>query len=206
VASGDLTTSANVRTFLGIPSDQTEMNTLMAALITGASAAIKRYTGREFSPQTAAGTARKFRYFGGGYMPFAPYDADTVTAVSIDTDGDSPLTLTEDEDFYLLPRESEFGVYTGMELRGMNPASRTSGVQHRPWRQVTVTGTWGFASIPTEVATACEMLVAWWYRQQSSIPGNDLAGEGDRFGPSAWPTAVRQLLAPYRITSFGAGA
>jgi hypothetical protein len=187
-------------------SSQTDMDTELTALITQASAAIKRYTQREFAPQTAAGVARKFRYYGGGALWFSSegaYDAAAVTAVSIDTETSSPLALTVDEDYFLFPRNAPNGVYEGMELRNMSPQGRHSGVDYRPWRQVTVTGTWGFASVPDDVELAAQMQVAYLYRQHSSVPGRDLSGEGERFGPMAWAPGVVQLLAPYRIYGTG---
>jgi hypothetical protein len=75
----------------------------------------------------------------------------------------------------------------------------------KPWREVTVTGTWGFAAIPADVVAAANMLVAFWWRNQSTVPGQSLNGEGDRYGPVSMPSAVLQILAPYRVIGFGYG-
>jgi hypothetical protein len=180
------------------------MDTTLEDLITTASYAVKRYTGRQFSDAGTPASAKIFDYYGGGFLPFAPFDLQTLTSVQIDTDGSSPTTLTEDDDFFLKPVDKRDGVWEGMQLRGLSPSEQTT-QDYRPSREVTVTGVWGMPSVPSEVAMATRMLVGWWYRQHSAPPGNELRGEGDRFGPVAWPTGVLQLLAPYRVASVGIG-
>ena len=206
MAAGDLTTLAEVRAFLRLSDpSQTDMDTLLTALITQASAAIKRYTMREFTA-TASGTARKFRYFGGGTLWFhseGPYDLQSASSVTIDSETASPQTLTVDEDYFLVPRNAPLGVYEGMELRNLAPYGRSSANDYRPWRQVTVTGTWGMASVPDDVELACQMQVAYLYRQHSTVPGRDLGGEGERFGPMMWAPGVVQALSPYRVIGTG---
>lgn len=205
MATGDLTSLANVRSFLRIPDAQTSSDTLLTTLVSQASRAIKKHTGRDFAPDETGSVARVFHYYGGGLLYFTPFDCRTVTAVSIDTDTDGPLTLTVDDDYTLLPVTVPDGVYECMELKGQYAGSRQANGL-KSWREVTVTGTWGFASVPADIAVAANMLVAFWYRQHSAVPGSDLAGEGDRFGPVNMPTGVMQLLAPYRVVGFGLGA
>lgn len=207
MAAGDLTTLAEVRAFMRLSdSSQTDMDTELTALITQASAAIKQYTMREFIA-TSAGTVRKFRYFGGGTLWFhleGAYELQSATAVSIDSETGSPQTLTADSDYFLLPRNGTTGgTYTGMELRNLGPSSRSSDRDYRPWRQVSVTGTWGMASVPDDVELACQMQVAYLYRQHSSVPGRTLENDGERFGPMYWAPGVVQALSPYRVHSTG---
>lgn len=209
MAQGDLTSLANVREFLRIPDTKTEMDDLLTTFVTQASATIKRHTGREFQAESTASATRVFAYRGGGRLYFAmdgPRDLRTATLVEIDTDTDDPTTLVADSDYYLFPRGGgSGGVYEHMELRGFEPASKLSGDVVKPWREVQITGTWGWATVPAEVIAAANMLVAFWYRQHSAVPGNDLGGEGDRYGPVSMPTAVRQILEPYRVIGFGYG-
>lgn len=202
MAAGDLTSLANVRLHMGLDSTQTDFDTLLTALVTQASTAIKRYCGREFAPQTSAGTDRIFQYTGGGYLSFAPYDATTVTAVAIDTETSSSTTLTADTDYFLLPRNADDSVYTGMEIRGFRPAIRSSRHETKTWREVTVTGTWGFASVPGDVELAANILVAWWYANQSTEASAQLGDMGTRFGPVLWPSSVRALLDHWRVIGF----
>lgn len=209
MAANDLTTLADVREYTQMSSGQTDQDALVSTYITQVSTAIQRWCGREFAPVTGSGdtpTSRKFRYIGGGYLYFAPYDLQDVDTVQIDTDTDSPTTLTENDDFYLLPINQNDGVYTHMELRNLSPSSRSSAVDYTPTRQITVSGIWGFSAVPDDVVLAANIMVAWLIRNHSAIPGNDLAGEGDRFGPVSMPTSVKRLLEPYRVVSFGYGA
>lgn len=209
MAAGDLTDLASVREFLRITdADQTGADTFLTALIAQASRAIHKHTAREFAPLSTASQTRVFAYHGGGRLFFTPHDLRAATSVQIDTDSDNPTTLTADEDYYLFPRGASpiDGVYEYMELRGCEPAAKSSSSLVRPWREITVVGTWGFASVPADVKTAANMLIAFWYRQHSTVPGNTLAGEGDRFGPVSWPSGVLQLLASYRVIGFGYGA
>jgi len=207
VAAGDLTTLASVREFLRITdAAQTSSDTLLSSFITQASRAIRTHCGQEFAPENTGSLTRSFAYYGGGRLFVAPYTLRSVTSVQIDTDTDSPTTLTEDSDFFVFPRGGGYdGVYEHLELRGFEPARRMSSNAIRPWREVSITGTWGFDEVPGDVGVAANMLVAWWMRQHSSVPGNMLEGEGDRYGPVAWPSGVLSLLAPYRVVGFGYG-
>lgn len=206
MSAGDLTTLASVREFLRIPDAQTDMNGVLQSFITQASKAIHRYTGREFAPLSTAPQTRIFEYYGRGYLYFTPYDLQSASLVRIDTDGDTPTTLEADNDYFLKPRNTPLGVYEYMELRSLEPPIKTSSRPFKPWRQITITGTWGFPSVPEDVKAAANMMIAFWYRNQSALPGRDLGSEGDRFGPVNMPTAVMQLLAPYRVIGFGYGA
>ncbi len=207
MAAGDITTLEDVRSFLRITdAEQTGSDTLLSSLITQASRAIHRHTAREFVATETGSQTRVFAYYGGGRLYFTPYDLREVTTVEIDTDSSTGTTLTEGSDFFLFPRNAPDGVYEYMELRGYEPATKTSDNVTKPWREVMVTGTWGFESVPEDVVAAAHMLIAFWYRQHSTVPGNTLAGEGDRYGPVSWPSGVLQLLSPYRVIGFGYGA
>lgn len=205
MAAGDLTTKAEVRKYLNLSSGQTDLDTLIDALITQASVQIKRYCGREFAPQTSS-TARKFRYYGGGYLHFSPYDLDATTAptVQIDTDEASPTTLTVNEDYYLLPINADDGVYTCMELRGIRVASRSSRHDYSPSRQFTITGVWGFDSVPSDVALAANIQVGWLLRTHSTMPSHELSDDTDRSpNPRALGPGVPGLLNHWKVTGFG---
>jgi hypothetical protein len=206
VPQGDLTTLANVREFLRLTdATQNDMDALLSSFITQASDAIKDYCGREFKALSTASQARVFEYRGNGMLYFAPYDLQTCTSIVIDTHTTNPTTLTANEDYYLKPRNKDAGVWEGIELVGFEPASRSSLNVRRPWREVTVTGVWGFPTVPDAVRLACNQLVAWLYRQHSTVPGNDLAAQGDRYGAVLMPTSVLALLARYRVQSFAVG-
>lgn len=204
VASGagsELTTVAAVREYLQLPDAQTDQDALIQTLITQASVAIMRYTGRQFAPATTAVDV-KFPYARGAYLQLAPYDLRSATDIAIDTDTDSPTTLTTD-DYRLLPVTNPDGTYTAVQLRGFSLAPHSSAIDFEDYREVTITGDWGFSAVPTDVAMATNIMVGWLLRQHSTIPGMGAESLGDRFGPVAWPTAVKQLLDHYRIIAVG---
>lgn len=202
MAAGDLTTLASVREFMNLSSGQTATDVSLGSLVTQASAAICRYAGREFAPASSAATARKFRYEGGGYLFFAPYDLQTTTLVRIDTEGAAPTDLTAADDYVLLPLNAPQGVYTHMEMRNLGPASQTSARDYTPSRQITITGTWGFSTVPDDVKLAANITCAWLMRNHAAMPGKDLGVDADRFGPAALPSSVKRLLEHYTVRVF----
>lgn len=202
MAYPDLTTLANVREHLTIAAAQTGKDTLISNLISRASLAIMDYTEREFITDPALTTTRKFVYYGGGRLNLAPYDLQSVSTITIDTDGTSPAdtALTADQ-YRLFPRQPRHGVYTSIELRGLGPGVRDSSVDYTPTRELEIAGTWGFASIPEDVEEACILMVAHLYRhfaQAYSTSGIgdelDLAAEGRR----EMPFAAKEILRRYR--------
>lgn len=204
---GDLTSLESVRRFLNMTDEtQTDADDLLGVLITQASKAIHTHTAREFSSVETGSATRVFAYYGGGRLFMTPFDLRAATEVQIDTDSDNPTTLVEGTDYVLFPRSARNGVYEFLELRSCEPGAKSSGDVVKPWREVMVTGTWGFEEVPSDVVAACHMLVAFWFRQHTTTPGVSLEGEGDRYGPVSMPSAVLQILAPYRVIGFGYGA
>lgn len=198
----DLTDTASVREHLQITdATDTTQNALIATLITAASTAIHSYCQREFATDAGTGSvARKFRYNGNGVLPLAPWDARSITSVVIDTDGTNPdnITLTADE-YRALPLGATHGVYHTLHIRGRGVSSGSS----TPWptyRQVTVTGTWGFASVPAPVELACILTVAYWLRETSQHVGQ-VFGEETSFDAAraSIPAIAKRLLDPYRV-------
>lgn len=178
----------------------TGQDDLIEALITVASDMIMDYTQREFAPQVTS-TARTYRYEGAGVMPLGQDDARTVTMVRIDTDTDTPTTLTTDQ-YKLSPTRRRDGVITGLHLINVPGPVRTT--QRYPiYREVEVTGTWGWPEIPKKVERACILLVMDLLSRTSSWRGS----EADAFLPSpggaAMPLHVRTMLSSYRRRSLG---
>lgn len=207
VATSDLTTLASVREYLGIQTADSDSDALIQTYITSCSRAIMKWAGREFAPQVTA-TIRKFRYEGGGRLAFSPFDLVTATLVTIDSDGTSPTTLVANEDYYLLPLNGEGALYTSMELRNLGPATRSSSTDYTPWRQVSITGTWGLATATVmttfpDVALAANVQVAFMMRNHSARPGGDeFGGDSSTYGPVGLCQGTRDLLRQYRIVEF----
>ena len=69
---------------------------------------------------------------------------------------------------------------------------------------VTVTYTWGFATLPADIKEALMLLTKHFYRPQRG--GAILPGRGEQeaapTAPYAWPNRVRDLAAPYAPVGF----
>jgi hypothetical protein len=201
MAYPDLVTSAQVREHLTIATAQTGRDALIAELISRASIMIMEFAEREFFADGSLGSTRTFVYEGGGFLSFAPFDLRTLSSIVIDTDGTSPAdtTLTADQ-YRLEPRQRRHGVYTGVELRGLSPVSMNSAVDYRPSRELEVTGTWGFSSVPEDVQEATILTVMHLFRHYGqAYPADggfevDLSSDGRR----SMPFAAVEILRRYR--------
>jgi hypothetical protein len=202
MAAQDLTTLAEVREHQQrTDSSNTTQDSLIGDLITVASDMIMEYTQREFAPQSNS-TARTYRYDGRGVLNLAPDDARTVTQVRIDTDGDSPATLDSTQ-YKLWPTRSKHAVYSHLHLIGV-PGRAVTTEAHPVYREVEVTGTWGWGSVPEPVERACILLVMDLLSRTSNWKNSDV----DSLAPSgtgvAIPLHVRTILSPYKRPSVGA--
>lgn len=186
----DLTTLDAVREFLQIRDEDIEQDTVISALITRASLAIMRHTGREFAPKTND-AERVFAYTGRGMLDLAPYEARAVTTVTIDSDLPSPRALTLGTNYRLRPLPAREGVYSWLEIVGYNG---------RRVRQVTIRGDWGWPAIPADVEQACITTVGIWLRRDVSAFSRTYSlDEGRTERPEALPAQVVAMLAPYRV-------
>lgn len=186
----DLCTLAQVRAFLQKATTDTAEDAVISTMITRASAAIERFTEREFTPTT--GVTRTFEADNLAYLSLAPYDLRSVTSVQVDTD-ETAVTLSASE-YRLAPRPNPDGVYTAIR---MAPLTAPTG----DWvnRQVQITGDWGFASVPEDVCHATVVTVAEWMRrdvQSFTTVYNLEAGFMER--PEALPKAVVGVLSRWK--------
>lgn len=202
MASQDLTTLAQVREHQQrTDPTNTTQDALIGDLITVASDMIMEYTQREFAPTTASAT-RTYRYDGRGVVNLAPDDVRTVTSVQIDTDTDSPTTLTS-EQYRLHPVRSKHGVYSHLHLIGVSGPLRTT-QDYPDYREVSVTGAFGWSSIPSPVERACIMLVMDLLDRTSNWKNTDMAGLIPSGRGVAMPLHVRTMLGPYKRHTTGA--
>lgn len=193
MAAEDLTTIGAVRAFLQKPAADVSQDAEIAVLITAASRAIMRWTSREFAPSVSA-VARDFEYDGGGVLWFGVYDLRSVTSVQIDALEASPTTLTTDE-YRLYPVPARDGVYGALRLDPTLLHSRAR------WNQriVRVTGDWGFATVPADVAQACVVTVAIWLRRdvQGFVTTFNIDEQRTEV-PEALPAQAARMLTPWR--------
>lgn len=198
MAAIDLCGTADVYSYLQKPVTDTSGTTVTAALITRASRLIHNWTGREFIPGafgTAPGTAVQtvsYWYTGGQILNLAPHDLrSSPGTVQIDTETSSPTTLTENTDYYLEPLPNPLGVYEAFRF--------SSGYDAVTPRQVEITGTWGFASVPDDVQQACVLTVGTWLRRDVHAFSATFNVDEQRLErPASLPSAVMGMLNHYR--------
>lgn len=203
MASNDLTTLASYREYSAVSgAAATALEDRIESIITVASEAIMQFCQQEFAPVTAS-AARQFEYRGGGVLSLAPYSLRSVTSVAIDTDTDGPTTLAATQ-YRLAPIPARNGVYTTLHMIGIGvqPALAESSPR---LRVVTVTGAWGYATIPGPVREACNMAVGYILRTMSQHQGDEFDGGSAGWGGSAvlLPGNAKRLLAPYRRYPIG---
>ncbi len=198
----DLLTLAEYKALLGINPTLTTYDTQITALLPAASRAVRAYTDRRFD--IAAGpTARMFQYDGSGYIEMD----DFTSIVSIQTDGGytgGPVyTLdaieytampyretTDDDPHYYIILHSFPGSYS--PEMGFKNNLDTLDIFQRPII-LTVTATWGWTAIPTDVK-----LAAAWTIQNfiSKPPAGDLQAESIESYSRRWATAGSMLAVP----------
>ncbi len=192
----DLITSANFKTRHGITVATNDAR--IAAHCTAASLEVFSRTGRDFN----AGTPGAIRY----YHPYSCdavriADFSTITAVALDLDDTGTYsTVLQAADYQVDP-------HGGIGPNGQTgwPAEAIQilnyGVTLRRCRRpsVKVTGTPGWAAVPTDVVEACYLIAHRLY-YEVSVPAG-LTPPNAEFGlpgsPLQRPYTVDRLLAPY---------
>jgi len=158
-------------------SDPTQDETIRFC-INSASERIMEYASREFKDLTGyngLGATRKFQIVSnaGCYfddVSFGPYDAQSISAVVIDTQlGQTGLTLTTTQ-YQPVPVQKWDGVYTGLHVL----TGATGYVATGSRREATVTGTWGWPSVPARIKHACVETVKDWLAGEYQVPGGDV--------------------------------
>lgn len=193
MAAQDLTTLTAVRRFLQKSATDTAQDDEIGYMITSASDAIMRYCQREFKSTASPGTVRKFEYRGNGYLDLAPFDLRSVTLIRMDPDLSSPYTVNTAE-YRLYPQHVPQGVYTAIRLDPVL-AYTASRWAHRI---VEVTGTWGFASVPSEVEHATILTVNTWLKSDVTAYESVLSVDQTQLDrPAGIPSRAQQILAPF---------
>jgi hypothetical protein len=196
-----LTTLADVKTALEIPTADESRDDAISDAITGATAAIARETKREFEATTS--DTRLFGWKGTRHLDFEPYDLRTLTSLTLHP-GDATYeeTLTVDSDFVLMPVESEHGVYTRVRFAYDLLVEATTFSSSFGFVKCEVAGAWGFEAVPGDVARACIVTVSAWlekgYAEQAADGWDEPRGTVPRPAPNfAIPGAAWRLLGPF---------
>jgi hypothetical protein len=188
------------------PNDPTS-DAQLTFLINDASNQIMAAAQREFKSSLVGSQARTFqltrRNTWSGYIDFGDYDASTITAVTSETQptgGNVVLDVTTLQ-YQAQPVEKWNGVYIGVAV--FSPSTSLglpfqSGIQHT----ASVTGVWGWPSVPPDVESMCVETVLEWYRTGYTVTNAvGIPGESDQpaSGPRhTLPWGVKQGLARYQ--------
>lgn len=157
----DLCTLADVRLAMETKTADTALDARITDLIPTATQEIWDVAQREFIPTASA--TRKFRV-AGWHVDLAPYDLRTVSSMTFDPDGGGQVLLTH-TDYELLPMGAQpNGVYTGVQLSQWISLSTTKQMNFG-FADLSITGAWGFAAVPTPVKEAAVIAIRSWLRR-----------------------------------------
>lgn len=208
----DLCTLADVKALMQKTGpNAAAQDALIQSLITDISCEIMEDYGREFAPGgaysiPAVNATRTFaypwgeQYPGEAYVDFRPYDLQTSPAPTVVADSleSSPYTLSGDE-WRLNPQPPSQGVFMGIYVLPLNMSIGIIG-----WRKrfITVTGNWGFPSVPRKVKDACVQTVI---HRITNYPGARRVDQVDSMMPATSPrgypmTAIDLLSSFKRMT------
>lgn len=127
-------------------------------------------------------------------------------------------TLTANASYYLIPDALNSGVFTAIDLpqyrfpydyrtysdwfdKGYDlPLSQARLRMGLPNDLVIGPGTWGWATIPDEVAHAAKVLAAWYTKRPDAVLSNTIqTPEGNILDLSRIPPEVKDFIAGWRI-------
>jgi len=152
----------------GIRDTDPSQDAQIAFLINAASQQMMQYANREFKSILVGSQPRTFRLQRkndgvSAFIDFGQWDAQTVTSVTAETQptgGNNVLDATILQ-YQAVPVEQWEGVYTGVVVyspTGSWGVPYAAGIQHT----ASVTGTWGYPSVPADVEDLCVEQVKEW--------------------------------------------
>lgn len=181
-------TLAELKAYLGLPSDDTVDDAVLEARIESASRAIEQETGRVFYATTAT------RYFTAehGDLLFIP-DLLSITTLKTDSDGDRVYETTWAATDYDLEPFNETP-YTRIRL---TPSGRYSFPTHA--KGVEVVGSWGYSSTtPNAIREACLILASRYFKRKDAPFGVAGTAEMGQMRISKTDPDVAGLLYSFR--------
>ena len=153
----------------GIRDTDPSQDAAIAFLINAASKQMMEYANREFKSTLVGSQSRTFRLQRkndgvSAFIDFGMWDAQTVTAVTAETQptGGSNVLDATILQYQAVPVEQWEGVYTGVVVfspTGAWGVPYAAGIQHT----ASVTGTWGYPSVPPDVEDLCVEQVKEWF-------------------------------------------
>lgn len=146
-----------------MPSNETQYDALLAALIARASRLMEAITGRGLDAY-AAPTASTRLYDGNGKAQLLIDEAAELSLVEVSADG-ATWTAWNSNDWYVMPYSTPPFWAVGANAMG------GYGYFAKGVRNVRVTGRWGYSLTPPEIITQCVIIetVRWFKRGQSAF-------------------------------------
>lgn len=202
----DLCTVADVKALMqkGGPNAGGQ-DVLIQTEITRASVKIMRDYAREFVPggpnsELANNATRTFEFDrdieGEVFLDLSPYDLQItlVPTIVMDPDRASPITITTDE-FRLWPQPPSKGIYEAVRLSLLSARTGWPRFTHR---QVSITGNWGFPTVPFEANQACVETVIHWITSYPAAHRQDSMDSGAPVTPRSYPMSALDLLCAFK--------
>lgn len=182
-ASTDLCSRTNLKSYLGLTG--TGHDDTLDMLIDAASEAIESYCRRSF------GVTAHVEYHDGGHdrivLRHRPVTALTGLWDDLAREFSDSSEITSDD--YVL--DSDLGILH------LDAGTFAEGI-----RNVKVSYSAGYSTIPDDLSQACILLAAAWFNQGRAggdgLRAQTLAGVAHQFGQQPLPESVRQLLSSYR--------
>ena len=182
MATGDLTTLANVKAYLSPPLATTADDALLSRLVTAASQFIQSWLNRTIASASYTDTRNGT---GGTRLFLKNRPITAVASVSVDGVAIAPSSPAPTGDGYLFDDGSIYLVGHCFT---------------RGYQNVVVQYTAGFASTPPEIEQACIALVVLRYKERDRIgqASKNLGGEVVSFQQKDMPADVATVLDQYR--------
>lgn len=186
----DLTTVEAVRRLLQKQVSDTVQDPLLQDFVTEASVLLTNKLGRQFLSEDAA--TKTFQVRDTGWVSLAPYDLRSVDEITYDSDGTSPITVTDGN--WRLRDATPEGTYLGIQLTDYTryryaPTSETL---------VSITGDWGTEQVPADVERGVKVTVKTWLREGAAFTQEGGVVAFERVGkiPADVLTGLSHYMAP----------
>ena len=192
MATGDLTTLANVKGWLSPPLTTTADDALLTRLITAASRFIETWLDRQIASQAYS---ERRDGIGGVKLAFANVPVTAVSSLAIDGIAIPPAPDPNTPGYVFSA--------TLLYLQGAIAGGTKNIYRFSPgFQNVAVSYTAGYATTPPEIEQACIELIVLRYKERDRIGqvSKNLAGEVVAFTQKDMPADVQTILNQYRRT------
>lgn len=182
----------DLKPYLGISSETSDDDALLAQIVTRTQAIVDRYCGRTF--EASANTTRYFDAMNNVNGRELYFDTDICSIASI-TNGDGTTVLSTE--YTTRPRNST--PYFAVVLKLGGAVVWTWDAQ--PDDAIAVSGKWAYSlSAPDDIKHACIRLAGYLYHQKDSSSDLDRTAfvGGAVLAPANMPSDLKLLLEPYK--------